>query len=194
MSHRLTALVALMIVGFFVLAPQPASAHSTAPRTYTVQPGDSLSKIARSFGLSSWQTLYTANRDRVRNPNLIRVGQVLIIPGGTVAAAAASAPAPALTASAPATGGNSNVVNIITAAANRYGQSSEAMIRVARCESSLNPNAVNRSSGASGLFQFMPGTWRTTPYANANIFNAESNANAAAWMWSVGRRNEWVCQ
>ncbi len=189
MSHRLTALVALLIVGFFVIAPEQASAHSGTPaRTYTVQRGDSLSKIARSFGLSSWQTLYTANRDRIRNPNVINVGQVLIIPGG------AGAAAPALTASAPAMGSNSNVVNIITAAANRYGQSPAAMIRVAQCESSLNPNAVNRSSGASGLFQFMPGTWKTTPYANANIFNAESNANAAAWMWSVGRRNEWVCQ
>ncbi len=86
------------------------------------------------------------------------------------------------------------MVNIITAAANRYGQSPSAMIAVARCESSLNPRAVNPTSGASGLFQFMPSTWRTTPYASASIFDPVANANAAAWMWSVGRRNEWVCQ
>ena len=57
-----------------------------------------------------------------------------------------------------------------------------------------DPNAVNPYSQASGLFQFIPGTWATTPYANDNIFDPVANANAAGWMWSVGRRNEWVCQ
>ena len=32
-------------------------------------------------------------------------------------------------------------------------------LRVANCESHYNPLAINRSSGASGLFQFMPSTW-----------------------------------
>ncbi len=86
------------------------------------------------------------------------------------------------------------IVDIIYAAADRYGQPREDMLRVAMCESSLNPNNVNASSGASGLFQFMPSTWRTTPYADQNIFDATANANAAAWMWSVGRRGEWSCQ
>ena len=85
------------------------------------------------------------------------------------------------------------VVALITAAARRYGQSPAAMVAVARCESGLNPRAVNRVSGAAGLFQFMPRTWCTTPYARASVFDAAANANAAAWMWSVGRRHEWVC-
>jgi uncharacterized protein YraI len=86
------------------------------------------------------------------------------------------------------------IIDIIYAAADRYGQSRTDMLRVARCESVLDPKAVNSSSGASGLFQFMPGTWLTTPYANQDIFDPVANANAAGWMWSVGRRNEWVCQ
>jgi hypothetical protein len=85
------------------------------------------------------------------------------------------------------------IIDLITEAAWRYGQSPAAMIAVARCESELNPKAYNRSSGASGLFQFLPSTWRSTPYANYSIFNAWASANAAAWMWSVGRRGEWVC-
>jgi uncharacterized protein YraI len=89
--------------------------------------------------------------------------------------------------------GNS-IVDIINAAAARYGQSGAVMLRVARCESGLNPNAVNRRSGASGLFQFLPSTWRTTPYAGYSVFDPWANANAAGWMWSVGRRGEWVCQ
>jgi uncharacterized protein YraI len=90
--------------------------------------------------------------------------------------------------------GNSDVISIIYAAADAYGQPRADMLRVARCESVLDPAAVNPYSGASGLFQFMPGTWRSTPFANEDIFDPVANANAAAWMWSVGRRNEWTCQ
>jgi hypothetical protein len=91
------------------------------------------------------------------------------------------------------------IVDIIYAAADRYGQPREDMLRVAMCESHLDPNAVNMDHAndkdrASGLFQFRPSTWRTTPYASQNIFDATANANAAAWMWSVGRRGEWACQ
>ncbi len=81
----------------------------------------------------------------------------------------------------------------IVDAARRYGQNPEAMLRVAQCESNLIPTAVNRS-GSYGLFQFVPSTWASTPFADQDVFEAWANANAAAWMWSVGRRNEWVCQ
>jgi hypothetical protein len=91
------------------------------------------------------------------------------------------------------------VVDIIHAAADRYGQPREDMVRVAMCESHLDPSAINQNQpnhpdAARGLFQFRPSTWATTPYADQDIFDAEANANAAAWMWSVGRRNEWACQ
>ena len=181
MRHLLTALFAMLMIASFMISPGHASAAS---RTYTVQPGDTLSKIAAAFGLPSWRPLYEANRDRIQNPNVIHVGQVLVIPGGASTAPPAPAPAP------PA---SSSIEGIITAAAVRYGQSPDAMIAVARCESSLNPNAYNPYSGASGLFQLLPNTWRTTPYAGASVFNAEAKANAAAWMCSVGRRGEWVC-
>lgn len=92
----------------------------------------------------------------------------------------------------PADGGG-DVVGIIYAAAAAYGQDGNALLAVAQCESGLNPGAYNASSAASGLFQFLPGTWATTPYAGSDIFDPWANANAAAWMWSVGRRGEWVC-
>ena len=68
------------------------------------------------------------------------------------------------------------------------------MLRVAKCESNLNPFNVTAPHFATGLFQFLPSTWATTPYAERDIFDPEVNAYAAAWMWSVGRRNEWACQ
>ena len=90
--------------------------------------------------------------------------------------------------------GQDQIIQIIYAAADRYGQSRADMLRVARCESVLDPNAVNASGGSYGLFQFIPSTWATTPYAGDDIFDAYASANAAGWMWQQGRRNEWVCQ
>jgi hypothetical protein len=86
------------------------------------------------------------------------------------------------------------IIAIINDAAARWGQSADDMLRVARCESGLDPYNVTPPYSASGLFQFLPGTWASTPYADDDIFDPVANANATGWMWSVGRRGEWVCQ
>lgn len=50
--------------------------------TYTVQQGDSLSKIAKErYGDGTkWKAIFEANRDQITNPDLIHPGQVLKIP------------------------------------------------------------------------------------------------------------------
>ncbi|SFS17221.1 LysM domain-containing protein [Dyella sp. OK004] len=59
---------------------------STAPdapeQTYTVQSGDSLSKIAKQFysDANAWHQIFDANRDQLDNPDRIKPGQVLKIP------------------------------------------------------------------------------------------------------------------
>ncbi len=63
--------------------PPPASSPPAAPEsgsepTYTVQPGDILSRIAARFGVSL-AALIAANG--IANPDMIQVGQVLRIPG-----------------------------------------------------------------------------------------------------------------
>ncbi len=57
-------------------------AVSAAAADYTVQKGDSLWKIAREKLGSGykWGEIYEANRDTVRDPNLIYAGQILHIP------------------------------------------------------------------------------------------------------------------
>ena len=67
------------------------------------------------------------------------------------------------------------------------------MITVAQCESGLDPSNYTPPFDAEGLFQFLPDTWASTPYASYDRNDAWASANAAAWMWSVGRRGEWVC-
>ena len=65
--------------------------------------------------------------------------------------------------------------------------------RVAACESGDNPNAVNRSSGAEGLFQIMPSTWAGTPYASQSEFDPVANAKAAAWIYARRGGSAWTC-
>jgi soluble lytic murein transglycosylase-like protein len=85
------------------------------------------------------------------------------------------------------------IVRIIKQAAKRYDQSPKKMVRVARCESNLDPCAVNPAGPYRGLFQFLDSTWRSTPYRHDNVYDPKANALAAAWMWREGRRDEWTC-
>jgi nucleoid-associated protein YgaU len=62
-------------------APSPAPAKPAA-RTYTVVKGDTLSKIAKSMygDANKWRKIYEANTDILKDPDVIRPGQVLKIP------------------------------------------------------------------------------------------------------------------
>jgi len=57
---------------------------SLAPKekTYTVAAGDSLSKIAKQFygNANSYMKIFEANKDKLSDPNTIKVGQQLVIP------------------------------------------------------------------------------------------------------------------
>lgn len=58
------------------------AAPAGAQRTYTVKSGDTLSKIAqREYGnAGDWRKIYEANKDTIKNPDLIYPGQTFIIP------------------------------------------------------------------------------------------------------------------
>lgn len=60
----------------------PTSGTSGSEQSYTVVAGDSLSKIARHFygDANKWPRIHEANRDQIKNPDLIYPGQKLRIP------------------------------------------------------------------------------------------------------------------
>jgi nucleoid-associated protein YgaU len=58
------------------------SAPEAAENTYTVQSGDSLSKIGSKYGVS-WQSIFEANKDKIKDPDKIFPGQELVIPQGS---------------------------------------------------------------------------------------------------------------
>lgn len=84
-----------------VVTPPPATEPAPAPQpisgaTYTVQRGDTLFRIATRLGVNMWE-LAAANQ--IRNPSLLYIGQVLVIPG------AGQPPAPP-----PASGGGKRIL------------------------------------------------------------------------------------
>jgi hypothetical protein len=116
-----------------------------ATRSYTVQAGDTLSGIAKQFGVPDWRQLVAANPG-IHDPNRIYPGQRLRIPvAGTTPAPTTAAPRQRAAAPARHPGG--------TVPGNSVWD------RLAQCESGGNWHA---SGGAfSGGLQFLPSTWRS---------------------------------
>lgn len=87
----------------------------------------------------------------------------------------------------------SSVSEAINLACAVYGNCS-TLWRRARCESHLYQYARN-PSGASGLFQFLPSTFSSTPFRGFSIWSPYANALAAGWMMGpAGRGGEWSCR
>ena len=66
-----------------VAQPQPVgTSGSSAARTYTVQAGDTLSKIAKEHlgSANAYMKIFEANKDQLSDPDKIKPGQVLKLP------------------------------------------------------------------------------------------------------------------
>jgi hypothetical protein len=108
----------------------------------------------------------------------------------------AAAPAPAVPRAAgtftpPPGSGGDGLAAIYAVFGNSPGLS--WALRVANCESHYNPLAVNRASGASGLFQFMPSTWNAN-FPGWNIWDPYAQAQAALRFYNAGRQSAWTCK
>jgi nucleoid-associated protein YgaU len=67
-------------------SPTPTAGTSgTAESSYTVKPGDTLSKIAKEKlgSANAYMEIFNANRDQLSDPDKIKPGQVLKIPTAT---------------------------------------------------------------------------------------------------------------
>jgi LysM repeat protein len=173
--------LAFLAVAF--LAPVTANeAHAaTTAQNYTIVRGDTLSGIASTFGVSV-SSLVAANH--IADPNLIYAGKTLIIPDG--GSPRASVPP----TSQPLHRSYADMIREV------FGPSGDGAVRVATCESGLNPNAYNGVLGAAGLFQIIPGTFASTSYRGQSVYNPLVNIKAAheifvrdGYSW-----REWACK
>lgn len=72
----------------------------------------------------------------------------------------------------------------------------EHPLRIAKCESNYRWNAKNKSSSASGVFQYLNGTWAKTfeGKAGVSVFDADANIRAAIRHMSVHGYDAWECK
>lgn len=62
--------------------------------------------------------------------------------------------------------------------------------RIVDCESGWNPLAKNRSSTASGLFQFLAGTW--SKWGEGNVFDPFANLRAGVKLFQAQGTSPWL--
>jgi LysM repeat protein len=119
---------------------------TAAARSHTVAPGETLSSIARQYGVTLNAMV---SENGLSNPDRIYVGQDLAVPGGTGGAAAATAPAPMMT--------SAEVEAYIRQSAAEHGLPPSLMLGLAWMESGFNQNLTSWT-GAIGVMQIMPET------------------------------------
>jgi soluble lytic murein transglycosylase-like protein len=115
----------------------------------------------------------------------------VVEPAPAGAVPVAPRPAPAGTFTPPPGSGGDGLAAIYAVFGNSPGLS--WALRVANCESHYNPLAINRSSGASGLFQFMPSTWNAN-FPGQNIWDPYAQARGALAFYNAGRQSAWTCK
>jgi hypothetical protein len=79
----------------------------------------------------------------------------------------------------------------IKRAAKHYHQPVSQAFYIAHRESRYNYRVTNSSSGAAGLYQFMPSTWESTPYHKHSPYHPRWASLAAMWMWKHGGQYHW---
>ena len=62
--------------------PSPAPVRVTKGEEHTVKAGDTLSKLAEQYygSAAKWEKIYEANREAIKNPNYVFIGQKITIP------------------------------------------------------------------------------------------------------------------
>jgi LysM repeat protein len=144
--------------------------HAAPRSVYTVVSGNTLSGISARFCGTPADYPNLAAASHISNPDMIYVGEDVKL---KCHHAVSPAPAPSANASddaAQSSGGSGASAQAPPQqppqSASTSGMSAFESCVISR-ESGGNPQAVNPSSGAGGLFQFLPSTWASLGYAGA---------------------------
>ena len=184
-SSGVADVAAMKTSAHIVLTRADHAVHQAGHRSvYTVASGDTLSRISARFCGTSSHYLSLAGASGITNPNLI-------YPGQTIKLKCHAAP---LELTAASTGGAHRSATSHAehrapgrhARPGRHAQSAAPGGHVSTAglggfescviahESGGNPRAVNPTSGAGGLYQFLPSTWASLGFASAYPGGAQS--------------------
>lgn len=88
------------------------------------------------------------------------------------------------------------VIQLIHHWAEYFSVPVEHPLRIFKCESNYRWDAKNKSSSASGVAQYLSGTWANTPEGKAglSVFDADANIRAAIRHMSVHGYSAWECK
>lgn len=204
--------------GLIVRGPQGIFAFAAMPAVlalggYHVHSGDTLSSIAASHGVTVSEL---AHQYHITNPNLIYAGKTLARQGSDTAKPAVTGKVWGKTYGYPYTCGDGDGdgwdlpcsalhhASAPAPAVHHYtpprqhitvesysGNSSLQSCIIAR-ESGGNAHAVNPTSGAGGLYQFLPSTWHALGYSGAPQDASVATQNAAyAKEVAIGGSTAW---
>ena len=128
------------------------------PKKHVVASGDSLSTIATANQLESWRPIWNANPE-VSNPDIINVGQELVIPNGetTERPLPSGYGEPVATVAQPVKQANKTY----QPAARRVAPTGGDVFARIRAKESGGNYATNTGNGYYGAYQFSLGTWRS---------------------------------
>jgi LysM repeat protein len=152
-----------------------AGAGAAFASDYTVKAGDTLSEIAQANG-ANWHELAKINN--LKDPDLILIGQTLTLDGVTKAAAPRKVTTKKVETKKirkverKVKTSRSEDRTATSKAPSTKANLSGAWAKVANCEASGNPRAVN-PAGYYGLFQFDLQTWRSVG-GTGNPINASA--------------------
>jgi LysM repeat protein len=168
-SRRVVRTLSIAGLGAGITAAGAGAAFAT---DYTVKPGDTLSEIAQANG-ADWHHL--AELNHLKDPDLILIGQTLQLDGVKKATVTERRTVKKpRTVHKPVRKARATRSESRTTSAGTSGKAnlSGAWAKVANCESSGNPRAVN-PAGYYGLFQFDKQTWRSVG-GSGNPINASA--------------------
>lgn len=123
---------------------------------------------------------------------------------GVAAAEAAKAPPAAPARPAPIAvhpdqyAAAGSIEEIIRLAAREFGINEDWFLAIAWCESTFNPHAVNKKSGAMGLFQHLPRYWGDRAarlgYSYDHWSDPVANARVSGALYVEGGPRHWECK
>ncbi len=177
-----------------VIAETTSTPTTSAPTTTTIDVvalGAFFDAVAASQTTTTTTTAPPTTTTAPAPPTTAHVHRAAPVP------APPTVPVPPAPPAAPAPAPIGSIESIIRSAATEFGVSGDLMVRIARCESTMNPLAVNPSSGALGLFQHLPQYWGARAaalgYGYADWSNPTANSRVSAVLMRDGGAGHWSC-